>query len=172
MPTRLPPALIKQVGIEGPSLRHLSFIVPPDVTVRASIDKMLLSFCLLRIDQDDAVLSLTNGPGLVGLHTGCQVAVIAHRRNIGDIDHRHLSAFLLENVDPPVAVLRHRRRIAGKIVVDIFVHDRKRTQVAVGALGDIDDHIPLFHRHPRGVGNATKPEMPRPPAFIAVFSAR
>jgi hypothetical protein len=73
------------------------------------------------------------------------VAVIAHGGNVGDVDHRHLPAFLLQDVDPLVAVLGHRRGIARKLVADVFIHDRERAQIAIGALRDVDDHVPFLH---------------------------
>ncbi len=79
------------------------------------------------------------------LDAGRVVAVVAHGRHVGDVDHRRLAALLLQDVDPAVAVLRHRRGIAGKIIADIFVHGGERTQLAIRALRDVDDHVPLVH---------------------------
>src|SRR5262249_15925726 len=48
------------------------------------------------------------------------------------------------NVDPLVAVLGHRRRIAGPVVVNIFVHGSERAQIAIGAFGHVDDRVPFL----------------------------
>src|SRR5262249_9102235 len=74
------------------------------------------------------------------------VAVIAHGWHIGDVDHRRLPALLLQDVDPAVPMLWHGLGIAGPFVADILVHRGKRAQIAVGALGDVGDHVPFFHR--------------------------
>ena len=78
-------------------------------------------------------------------HAGRVVAVIAHGRNVGDVDHRHLPALLLQDVDPLVPVLGHRRGIARPVVADIFIHGRERAQIAIRALRDVDDHVPFLH---------------------------
>src|SRR5258708_536686 len=139
------PALVDQMGVEGPGLRQLLLLVPPDVAVRAGLDDLLLALGLDRIDDDDAVLALLDRALRRGLDAGRVVAVIAHGRNIGDVDHRDLPAFLLQDVDPLVAVPRHRRRIAGPVIADIFVHGGERAQIAIGALRHVDDHVPFFH---------------------------
>ena len=126
-------------------LRQLQVFVPPDMAVRAGADQILAALGLHRIDQYDAVGALLDRAGLVGLDAGRVVAVIAHGRNVGDVDHRHLPAFLLQDVDPLVAVLGHRRRIAGPVIADIFVHGGERAQIAVGALGHVDDQVPFLH---------------------------
>ena len=133
------------MGVERPGLRQLQLLVPPDLAVGAGVDELLLSLGLLRIDDDDAVAALLDRALRRRLHAWRIVAVIAHGRNVGDVDHRHLPALLLQNVYPLVAVLRHRRRIAGPFVADIFVHGGERAQIAIGALGDVDDHVPFFH---------------------------
>src|SRR2546430_8812328 len=138
------PALVEQVSIERPDLRKLQLLVPPDVPVGAGLDQVLAPPRLLRIDQHDPVLALLHC--VAGLrHARRIVAVIAHGRNVGDVDHRHLPALLLQDVDPFVAVLRHWRAIARPGVADIFVHDRECAQVTVRALGHVDDHVPLLH---------------------------
>src|SRR4029453_3793999 len=63
---------------------------------------------------------------------------------VGDIDHRNLPTLLLQDIDPLVAVLRHRRGIARPAVADIFVHDRERAQIAIRALRDVNDHFPFL----------------------------
>jgi hypothetical protein len=105
-----------------------------------------LALCLFRIDDHDAIAALGHGPLRRRLHAWRVIAVIAHGRHVGDVDHRRLPAFLLQDVDPLVTVLGHRRRIAGPFVAGIFVHGGKRAQIAIGALGHVDDHVPLFHR--------------------------
>src|SRR4029077_3083360 len=54
----LRPALVDQMGVEGPGLRQLLFLVPPDVAVGAGLDDLLLALGLDRIDDNDAVLAL------------------------------------------------------------------------------------------------------------------
>src|SRR5262245_7921276 len=138
------PALVNEVGIERPDLRQLQLFVPPDVAVGTGRDQVLAPLCLLRIDEHDPVLALFHRVAGLG-HARRIVAVIAHGRNVGDVDHRHLPALLLQDVDPLVAVLRHRRGIAGPGIADIFIHDRERAQVAIRALGHVDDHVPFLH---------------------------
>src|SRR5215475_6980955 len=142
---RLLPALVEQVGVERPMLRQLQLLVPPDVPVGTGFDQVLLPLGLDRVDDDDAVVALADGTDLVGLHARRVVAVVAHGRNVGDVDDRQLPPLLLQNVDPLVAMPRHRRGVARPAVVDIFVHGRERAEVAVGALGDVDDHVPFLH---------------------------
>ena len=139
------PALVEEMRVERPVLRHLQLLVPPDVAVGTGLDEVLLPLGLHRIDDDDAVLPLGDGAVLRRLDAGRVVAVIAHGRHIGDVDHRRLAALLLQDVDPAMAVLRHRRGIAGKLVADILVHGGERAQLAIGALGDVDDHVPFGH---------------------------
>src|SRR4051812_14876676 len=55
------PALVDEMGVKGPDLRHLEFLVPPDVAVGAGIDEVLAALRLLGIDQDDAVVTLLHG---------------------------------------------------------------------------------------------------------------
>ena len=123
---RLGPALVEQMGVEGPGLRQLQVLVPPDVAVGAGVDELFPALGLIRVDQHDAVLALPDRAGLVRFHAGRVVAMVAHRRSIGDVDHRQLPALLLQNVDPLVTMLRHRRRIAGPVIADIFVHGGER----------------------------------------------
>src|SRR5258705_1319834 len=139
------PALIDQMRVERPGLRQPELLVPPDVAVGAGVDQLLLPLGLERIDDHDAVGALGDGAVLGGLDAGRVVAVVAHGRHIGDVDHRRLAALLLQDVDPLVAVARHRRRIARPVVADIFVHGGEGAQLAVGALGHVDDHIPFGH---------------------------
>src|SRR5262249_3502543 len=138
------PALVDKVGIERPDLRQLQLVVPPDVAVGAGLDQILAPLRLLGIDEHDPVVALFHRVAGLG-HARRIVAVIAHGRNVGDVDHWHLPALLLQDVDPLVAVLRHRRGIAGPGVADVFVHDRERAQVAIRALGHVDDHVPFLH---------------------------
>src|SRR5262249_3573752 len=73
------------------------------------------------------------------------VEVVGSGGDIGGVDHRRLAAFLLQDVNPPMAVLRHRRCISGKIVADVLVHSGERAELAIGALGNVDDHVPSGH---------------------------
>src|SRR5215475_4535591 len=143
-PAGLVPALVEEVGVERPSLRHLVLLVPPDVAVRAGVHQVFSPFGFFRVDEDDPVGPLGDRAAAPG-HARRIVAVIAHGGQVGDVDHRHLPALLLPDVDPPVAVLRHRLRVAGPLVADILIHGGERAQVAVGACGDVDDHVPFFH---------------------------
>src|SRR5215211_7540640 len=147
MAARLVPTLIDEMRVERPDLRNLEFLVPPDMAVRARLDEVLTPFRLVGIDENDAVVALLHDAAALGQARRI-VAVVAHGGHVGDVDHRNLPALLLQDVDPPVAVLRHRFRVARPVVADILVHGRKRAQIAVGALGDIDDHIPFFHPIP------------------------
>src|SRR5262245_20149531 len=139
------PALVEQMGVEWPDLRKLQLLVPPDVPIRTALDQILAPPRLVRVDEHDAVVALLHRIAALR-HARRAVAVIAHGRNVGDIDHRHLPALLLQDVDPLVAVLGHRRRIARPGVADIFVHDRQGAEVAIGALSHVDDHVPFLHR--------------------------
>src|SRR5215467_15042555 len=138
------PALVDEVGVERPDLRQLQLVVPPDVAVGTGLDQILAPPRLLRIDENDPVLAFLHRVAGLG-HARRIVAMIAHGRNVGDVDHRHLPALLLQDVDPLVPVLRHRRGIAGPGVADIFIHDRERAQMAIRALGYVDDHVPFLH---------------------------
>src|SRR5262249_10332229 len=86
------PAAVEEMGVERPELRQLELLVPPDVPVRARVDEILVSLGLARIDDDDAVGALLYGADLVRLYAGRVVAVVAHGRNVGDVDHRRLPA--------------------------------------------------------------------------------
>ena len=132
------------VGVEWPVLRHLKLLVPPDVSVWTGVHQVLAALGALLVDQHDAVLALRDRAVALG-DARRIVAVIAHGRNIRDVDHRHLPALLLQDVDPLVAVLWHRLGVARPVVADIFVHGRQRAELAVRALGDVDDHVPFFH---------------------------
>src|SRR5215470_9716123 len=138
------PALVDEVDIERPDLRQLQLVIPPDVAVGTGLDQVLAPLRLLGIDEHDPVIALFHRVAGLG-HARRIVAVIAHGRNVGDVDHRHLPALLLQDVDPFVPVPGHRSRIARPGVADILVHHRKRAQVAIGALRDVDDHVPLLH---------------------------
>src|SRR5665811_1201947 len=142
---RLLPALVNEMRVEGPGLRQLQFLVPPDVAIGAGVDQILAPLRLDRIDEHDAVVAFFHRATAFG-DAGRVVAVVAHRRHIGDVDRRQLAALFLQDIDPLVAVLWHRRRIAGKLVTDVFVHACQRAQVAIGALGDVDNHVPFIHR--------------------------
>src|SRR4029450_652558 len=137
-------ALVEEVGIERPALRKLQLLVPPDVAIRTALDQILAPPRLLRVDEHDAVVALLHRVAALR-HARRVVAVIAHGRNVGDVDHRHLPALLLQDVDPLVAVLGHRLRIARPGIADIFIHDRQGAEVAIRALGDVDDHVPFLH---------------------------
>src|SRR5208282_4112645 len=125
------PTLVDEMRVEGPGLRQLQLLVPPDVAIRTGIDELLLTLGLRRIDNDDAILALCDDAGIVGLHARRIVAMVAHGGDVGDVDHRYLPAFLLQNVDPLMTVLRHRRRVTGPVIADIFVHGCEGAQIAV-----------------------------------------
>src|SRR5215469_1409734 len=161
------PAAVEQMRVERPSLRQLQLLVPPDVTIRARVDELSLPFCFFRIDDHDAVPALSNDALRRSLQAWRIVAVIAHGRDISDVDHRRLPAFLLQNIDPLVTVLRHGRRIAGPFVADIFVHGCKRAQIAIGALGHVNDHVPFFHS-----GTLYRPSSPASPGDTDLIAGR
>src|SRR5262249_21711796 len=142
---RLLPALVDEVRIERPVLRNLQLLVPPDVAIGTGVDELFLARSLGGIDDDDAVGALGDRAVLRRHHAGCLVAVIAQHPYTGDVDHRRLAALLLQDVDPAVAMARHRRRVSGKYVADIFVHGRERAQLAVRALRNVDDQVPFAH---------------------------
>src|SRR5208282_6196650 len=96
LPAGLAPALIEQMGIERPSLRNLQFLVPPDVAVGADIDEVVATLRLDWIDEHDAIVAFFHRAAAFG-DAGRVVAVVAHGRYIGGIDHRRLSALLLQN---------------------------------------------------------------------------
>ena len=166
------PALVKEMGIERPDLRKLQFFVPPDVPVRASVEEILAPPRLLGIDEHDPVVPLPHR--VAGLrHAWRVVAVIAHGRNVGDVDHWHLPALLLQDVDPFVAVLRHRRAVRRPGIADIFIHDRERAQVAIRALGHVDDHVPFLHCvTSRRMAARRKPYPPIRFSFLFISRAR
>ncbi len=64
---RLLPALVDQMGVERPELRHLMLLVPPDVAVGAGVDEVLAALGLLRIDDDDAVVALLDRVAALGM---------------------------------------------------------------------------------------------------------
>src|SRR5262249_21459529 len=107
-------------------------------------NEILASPRLLGIDQHDPVVPLPHRIARLR-HAWRVVAVIAHGRNVGDVDYWRLPALLLQDVDPPVAVLRHRRAVRRPGIADIFIHDREGAQVAIRALGHVDDHVPFLH---------------------------
>ena len=144
LPACLLPTLIEKVCVERPDLRQCQLLVPPDVPVRTGFHQVLSSFRLLGIDQHNAVIAFLHRVAALG-EARSVVAVIAHGRNVSDVDHRLLPALLLQDVYPLVPVPGHGRRIARPIIADVFVHGRKRAQLAVRALGDVDDHVPLLH---------------------------
>src|SRR5215204_1135572 len=113
MAARLVPTLIDEMRVERPDLRNLEFLVPPDMAVRARLDEVLAPFRLVGIDENDAVVALLHDAAALGQARRI-VAVVAHGGHVGDVDHRNLPALLLQDVDPPVAVLRHRFRVAGQ----------------------------------------------------------
>ena len=90
VPARLLPALVDQMGIEIPRLRHLVLLVPPDVAVGAGVDQVLAALGLVRIDQDDAVVALLHRAAAFG-DAGRVVALVAHGGSVGDVDHRRLA---------------------------------------------------------------------------------
>ena len=147
LPARLFPALVEEVGVERPDLRKLQLLVPPDMAVGTALYQVLAPFRLLRIDQHDSVVALFHRASAF-CHAGRVVTVIAHGRDVGDIDHRDLPTLLLQDIDPLVAVFRHRCGIARPAIADIFVHDRERAQIAIRALRDVNDHVPFLHGVP------------------------
>jgi len=140
------PAPVEKMGVEWPGLRQLQLLIPPDMPVGASVDELSLAFGLFRVDDHDAVAALVDDALWRCLHARRVVTVIAHGRNVSDVDHRHLPALFLQDVDPFMTMFRHRRRIAGPFVTDIFIHGGKCAQIAIGALSHVDDHVPFFHR--------------------------
>ena len=83
------PALIDEMRVEVPVLRQAEFLVPPDVTVGTGFDELLPALGLFRIDQHDSVLALADRTIRRRLDTRRVVAMVAHGRHIGDVDHRH-----------------------------------------------------------------------------------
>src|SRR5215813_4839125 len=55
---RLLPTLIDEMGVEGPGLRHLVLLVPPDVPVGTCIDQIFATLREIRVDQHDAIVAL------------------------------------------------------------------------------------------------------------------
>src|SRR5262245_48681930 len=73
--------------IKGRGLRQLLLFVSPDAAVGTGVDPVLAPLPRLGIDEHAPVLALFHrvaGPG----QARRIVAVIAHRRNVGDVDHR------------------------------------------------------------------------------------
>src|SRR5262249_23330419 len=93
--TGLLPALVKEVSVERPDLGKLQFIVPPNVPVGAGFNEILASPRLLGIDQHDPVVPLPHRIARLR-HAWRVVAVIAHGRNVGDVDYWRLPALLLQ----------------------------------------------------------------------------
>ena len=133
------------MGIESPGLRHLFFLVPPDGAVGAGLHQVALALGLHRIDQHDAVVALGDGAVLGLLHARRIVAVLAHPGQERHVDHWTGAALLAVDLDPFVAVLGHLFRVARKGVAHMFVMTGEYTQIAVGAVGDIDDQVPFAH---------------------------
>jgi hypothetical protein len=73
------------MGVKRPSLRHLQFLIPPDMTIGTGFNEVLTPFCLDGIDQDDSIVAFFHGPAALG-DTGRVIAVVAHRWHVGDID--------------------------------------------------------------------------------------
>ena len=64
---------------------------------------------------------------------------------LAHFNHRLRTGLPLENVDPAVPVRRHLCRVARKVVAVVFVVTGQRATVAVEALRDVDDQVPLVH---------------------------
>ena len=108
------------------------------------VDEIAPALGLDGIDDDDSVLPLVHRAA-AGLDARGVVALIAGRRHVVRLDHRAAAAHLALDVDPAVAVKRLRRRIAGEVVADVLVLRGEKAAVAVLALGDVDDQVPLLH---------------------------
>ena len=92
----------------GRDAGDLAGTAPTGVRATRDIDEVLATLRLDWIDEHDAVVTFAHC-ATAFRDAGGVVAVVAHGRHIGDIDHRRLSALLLQNVDPPVTVPWHRR---------------------------------------------------------------
>ena len=78
--------------------------------------------------------------------------MIAHIREIGDVDAGKLTALLCMDLDPFMALFRLRRAVAREIVPYVLLFTGQETVPAIGTFRDIGDEIPLFH------GNASLPD--------------
>jgi hypothetical protein len=65
--------------------------------------------------------------------------MLAHDRQIYDVHDGTRTALIGSNIDPSMLVLGHRRGIAFELVADVLILVRQRAQIAVCALGHVDD---------------------------------
>src|SRR5271166_7160363 len=143
----LTPSLIEQMGVEDPGLRDLLLLIPDDRPIGAGPDNVLAALGLHWIDDDDAVIAFADGVAGVA-NAGRIVAVIAHHRQIGGLDHGRAALDAAQDADRAVPDGGGRRRIAGEVVADMFVPLRDDAVIAVLAAPDVDDQVPLAHGLP------------------------
>ncbi len=142
---RLLPAAVEQMRVEEPVLRQLQIFVPANRAVRARVGDGLLALRLDGVDMDDPVVALRHRSVLRRRDARRVVAVLAHHGQIRDVHERTRAALAAADVDPTMLVAGHRRRIAFELVADVLVLIRERAAIAVRALRDVDDEIPLLH---------------------------
>ena len=140
------PAPVQKVRIERPGLRDLLFLVPVDRAIGTGVDDLPLTLRFDGIDDDDAVGPLGDRVVLRRFHARRIVAVIAHDRRVGDVDHGRLAPLPLQDLDPLVAVERHLGGDARMVVAGVLIDGGEVAVAAILALGGIDDHVPFAHR--------------------------
>src|SRR5512134_3764602 len=101
--------------------------------VGTGVDDLPLPARADRIDLHDAVTALGDGVVFRGANAGRVVAMLAPVEQIGDVDRGEAPALPLPDIDPFVAVPRHRGAVAGEIVAHVFVLDGEHAVPASGA---------------------------------------
>ena len=93
----------------------------------------LATGAFLRVDDDQPVVALVNRThGAVGDTRGV-VTMMAHLRQVGDLDLGHLATNQLGETDPELPGIRLRLGIGGPIVADMLVFAGNLAAVAAVA---------------------------------------
>src|SRR6185312_6055683 len=96
-------------------------------------------------DDDDTIRSLVDRSVSCCLDARRVVAVVAHLRDIRDLEQRSLSAYVPFDTDRFQARRRMRRGIARKLIACILVLVREHAVPAIDAEGNVDDERPAGH---------------------------
>jgi len=120
-------------------LSDVQTLIEEDSAVRAGIHAVLAACTLHRVDDNQAIIPLVDGPDYrAGLHAGGFIAVHAQMGAVSNLDLGHCPSHSLSKLQPELPGIRLRLGDRRLIIGDIFILADNLTAMAAVAHGDIN----------------------------------
>jgi hypothetical protein len=124
----------------GAFLSDIQIFIEEDDIVRTGINTVLTAGAPPRVDNDEAVVSLVNGPfDRTGIHTRSLITVHAEMRAVSHLDFRHSPSHSLGKLKPELSGIRLWLSNRGPIIGDMFILANNLTGMTAVALRYINN---------------------------------